>query len=310
MVRKSATIVLSVALLFSVGCSIQPPVLLPRQIQVEDNKLLKAVVPAVPTLEPISMANAQGIFRRVLLQGIQYRDIFSACHNRTQYVSLLLQKWSISSGKVWIIAPARYTLLSREVISISDASGILGTASWGYHVAPIVRVGNAENSDIYVIDPLFSPDSLITLNDWFTRINSPNSVYFFSGPNDYLFNSLDGLTIYDNVTGKNSPPVKLPPWVPNVLTGHFQEYDFTHDADRVADGLALSDLSIRALDQLLPLSKTYNQREAVIELIKNPAGYLKYIANGKPKQDVDAAIEAYYLQRKAEWRSKIDVLHQ
>ncbi|RII24982.1 MAG: hypothetical protein CXR30_19365, partial [Geobacter sp.] len=133
--------------------------LLPRYLVLEQNNLKNCCLPAVPKLNSISEDKANQFFHLLIKEGIEYRDVNRSCEDRAQYINLMLRKNGITSAKVWIIAPARYTLLSRELIKVNDPFGVFGQVTWGYHVAPIIQVRRGAKTELLVIDQLFSPSS-------------------------------------------------------------------------------------------------------------------------------------------------------
>lgn len=62
------------------------------------------------------------------------------CHNVSHFVSILLNRLGVPHRKVWMFAPCRYDIRSKESICLPDPNGLgsRGLISWGYHVGLLI----------------------------------------------------------------------------------------------------------------------------------------------------------------------------
>jgi len=290
----------------------------PTHISIEENKLLDCCTPPTPKITLINQITADQAFKKILDEKIEHRYINGSCEDRAHFISMILNNSGISSGKIWIIAPVRFTLLSQEILEISDPYRKGETVKWGFHVAPFIEVASGGETKKLVIDLSFSPNKYLTLDEWLTRINNPRALYFYTNSNSYLFNSLNDLTIYDN-NRISSPPTgnvashQIPSWFPNILTGDFNSYDKKNHAQKIASGMALNDAAMRLYYDYLPTIKSSSDREVINNILNQYNPLIKLLDTGS-YEGVDPVIvtnlKKYFTTRKSYWKNRISDLSE
>ena len=283
---------------------------LPRYIALEQNNLKNCRVPVPPDLKVVREEEAIKFFQKVQDENVEWKYAIGNCEDRAQFLSLMLQKSHIQSGKVWLIPPARYTLLSRQLLKFVDPFVAGNYFTWGYHVASIIKV---EGTGIVVIDPTVSPLNYLKLADWLAEFDTPLSIYFMTGEDEYLFNSLDGLKVYDNISGKNRLPVTLPDWMPNILSGHFQKYSFITRGMDVADGMALSDASRYVFEKWVLSNPNIAERNSLLPILHNTDQLREFLRNGNVEDispEITLAARTHYNARLSYWLAKVKALSQ
>src|SRR5215217_817553 len=251
----------------------------PRFISLSENGLQAGGLPQLPYLEPIDEARAAAFFAQVRAEGMENRYIIGSCDDRAHFISLLATRAGIRVGKVWAVAPARYMLLSKSLLSVADPTGIAaGDVTWGYHVAPVLRIQSGGEERTVVLDRSLSPDNYLPVTEWANRVGNANALFFFTTAQDFTFSSLDSMEIKDPHTG-STETVKLPQWMPNLLTGDFTAYSAGKHRQWVASGLARDQLALYVhTGQIGAVSP--QERTALTEAIRSESG-LKLLASGE-----------------------------
>jgi hypothetical protein len=116
-----------------------------------------------------------------------YRYLQGNCHCNAHLSSLLLKKYDIPHKKIWVFAPCRYSETSNEVFLIQDHNQIAprGYIRWGYHVAPVIQLGNRE----LIFDFNFSEDAPLSRRAWLSHMNTRNYRWVIEAPENFLFYS-------------------------------------------------------------------------------------------------------------------------
>jgi hypothetical protein len=290
----------------------------PQFIAVDENQLLLEGLPGTPSLTPVSLARASEFFAAVGREGIEGRYIIGSCEDRAHLIALMAHKAGLPVGKVWAIAPARYTLLSRELFRVSDPSGVTDNVLWGHHVAPVLRVdhgdGNVRN---VVIDLAFNTAGYLSLQEWTGRLGSPRGLFFFSDVNAWLFKSLDDLIVWDNRPANDPnrlptdpPTMRMPRWMPNILTGDFMTYDpGVHDR-LIAAGMAQDDVAMRIFSNL----PNYSAAESAVlkGLIRSEDGISKIMSETQImglSAETRRELNEHYQTRVAHWVARLAALN-
>ncbi|NVK64249.1 MAG: hypothetical protein HWE22_06660 [Flavobacteriales bacterium] len=132
---------------------------------------------------PICENQAKKVFDIFLNSpAFDWTDRDNNCEDRANAVTLILDKWNVSNGKIWIF--------SGKSASYGDKRGMLD--GWSYHVAACIFVGNEDDYDTLIIDPVSSPYKLLSIHDWveITTVN-PTNIYFFTGNDKYQQNRVE-----------------------------------------------------------------------------------------------------------------------
>lgn len=284
----------------------------PEFVQVEENKLLLGGLPDQPASGVATKAQIESFFGRVQAEKIEHRYLIGSCEDRAHFIAMLARKYNLPVSKVWAIAPARVSLLSRQLIRVKDPLNLVPEVTWGHHVAPVILMSNGTSEpEAMVIDQAISPTAPIRLRDWMAALATPRATYLVTGSNDYLFNSLDGLTVYDNRSDSPSPPsVALPGWIPNILTGDFQKYSSKTD-DAIAGDMALDDLALAIFEKRLGVSAS--DATALREILKTEVAMKNLVSPAGVVPPVSAAgvqsARAFHSSRKIHWQGKLTGLH-
>lgn len=284
-------------------------------VQVDENNLLLGGLPDKPSTGFATKAQINSFFAKLQAEKVEYRYIVGSCEDRAHFVTMLARKEGLPVSKVWAIAPARTTLLSRQLILVKDPLNLSPKVAWGHHVAPVILVENGTaEPDAMVIDQSISVDGPIKLRDWMAALAAPWATYLATGPNDYLFNSLNGLTVYDNGSGSASPSnIALPSWMPNILTGDFQKYSpqsRQYIENEVAAGMAKNDLALAIYEERLQVSSS--DRPALKQIIKTEAAMDSLVLSVGNVSSVSSAgvqsARTFYGTRKTHWQDRLTKL--
>ncbi|MFK7784865.1 MAG: protein-glutamine glutaminase family protein [Crocinitomicaceae bacterium] len=129
---------------------------------------------------PICKKQAEKVFDIFLNSGaFDWTDRANNCEDRANAVTLILDKWSISNGKIWIF--------DGENAAYGDKKGSLD--GWSYHVAACIFVGDEEDYDTLIIDPISNANKLITIDEWVEATTTiPMNIYFFTKNDKYQQN--------------------------------------------------------------------------------------------------------------------------
>lgn len=224
------------------------------------------------TLTVLSQTEAYEAFERLTESRIQFNYTQGNCHDRAHMMSLLLAQRHIICAKIWAFAPGNYCLINRSLFTIKDKNGMSpdGIITWGYHVAPVVKVQQKKGVRLCVIDPSLFPGGPVPYRKWLDIFNSNSGMYLFLNHNYYLFNTLDGNTVYapgtnDPETALPSQKLEMPTWFPKLVTGDFYDYDGDAAADNMMPrGLAANETAYRFYKEqiaILPASEADTRYE-------------------------------------------------
>jgi hypothetical protein len=277
-------------------------------ITVEENRLLIGGLPRPPQLEAISEARADAFFAALRAEKVEYRYVVGSCEDRAHFIAMMARKAGIPVGKVWAIAPKRYTLLNRSLLEVRDPSGVTNGVTWGHHVAPVVRVMRDGEPRTLVIDQTFSPEEYMTLDAWSGSLGNSRALFFFSGVDDYLFNSLDGLNVWKNpqTPGEANESLQLPKWMPNLLTGDFMYYTPSNHDGYITGGLAQDQLAMHIFTGGVTAASP-DERQRLLQAIRTEDG-LAQLADGTYSglaPTTREAITGYYSARKLHWENRL-----
>ncbi|KRB86532.1 hypothetical protein ASE00_07485 [Sphingomonas sp. Root710] len=284
-------------------------------VRVEENNLLLGGMPDNPASGIATKAQIDAFFALLQAEKVEYRYVVGSCEDRAHFVAMLARKNNLPVSKIWAIAPARASLLSRQLLHVKDPLGLTSEISWGHHVAPVILVAtDAAEPTAMVIDQSISPEAPIKLRDWMSALGTPGATYLVTGTNDYLFNSLNGLTVYDNGSGSPSPmSFTLPAWLPNILTGDFQKYSLQSQSSVdsvIAEGMAMNDLALAIYEVRLSVSSS--DQAALKDVIKTEAAMTKLVSTGDVPSVSTAgrkSAQAFFAKRKTHWQERLTALH-
>ena len=279
-------------------------------IEVEENRLILGGKPSLPILKPVSWTDLDSIFQVVIDENIEYRYVNGSCEDRAHYISLLLKKMNVSTGKIWNFAPARISFISKELFQVKDPFGISDTiVNWGYHVAPVFTAKDEKGTiDTLVLDQSFSPNGFISYKDWLNKMNCPRSIYTFTDIDSYLFNSINGLIVYNN---NITPPTsnKIPEYLPQIITGDFWQLNPSNDY--IQKGLAVNDLALKISSEATKLD--FIEKSYLLGLIKNIDNVVAFTYMDKPEeisiQTYNKLVD-YYTTRLNYWKNKYIALNE
>lgn len=276
----------------------------PEFIRIDENNLWPGNPPALDagTLSP---SQAAAFVAAVKQERIEGRYVVGSCEDRAHFVALLARKTGLTVNKIWAIAPARYTLLSRELIALKDPVGVVDAITWGHHVAVVARVAREDGTvHTMVLDHTFAVDRLLPLADWTQRLG-PQTKFFFTGPTGYLFNSLNSFIVSNNDPEKPER-VTLPAWMPNILTGDFMTYSSSHHDKHIEAGMAQDELAMHIFDRIAehPAAEAKYLRQAI-----KTENSLKKIVGSDPVPELAVEtrnkLKQYYSARLQHWRRRL-----
>lgn len=127
---------------------------------------------------PVSISQAKEIFTDMANDSdIAFNYPIDGCFARAYLMNKRMEeKYGVHPYKIWAFAPPGESL---EV----DTSGY-GKVQWGYHVAPVIRVTQADGTIVdMVIDPSISSEP-ITVEEWKNKMNNPNAKWKVTGPGE------------------------------------------------------------------------------------------------------------------------------
>lgn len=281
-----------------------------NHLNLEENNLKLSGLPQQPILQSISLDKAKNVFDIISKEKIEYRYINGSCEDRAHFISLILKKNNVSSGKIWAFSPSKYTLISKEKIKINDPYGVNEQVEWGYHVAPILVV----ESDTLVIDLSFDNKQFLKKKDWLGKLDSKNSIYFYTSPNDYLFNTIGGDKDSEFTAWRNDPKVPndnvnitLPHWLPGIISGDF--FPLNTSSNSVYYGLAINDLAIRAFE-MSTSDIPAKDKNYLNKIVKNIDSIQKDIANIETNPNLTdetfSVLKHYYSKRLTHWKKRFE----
>lgn len=269
-------------------------------LPVEENNLILGQAPQA-TFSGVSkqlLTTALEAFKQLK---VEYRYINGSCEDRAHFLAAFLKSRNIFAAKIWNFAPAKFTPISKQLFHARDPLNVQPNISWGYHVAPVVVAGG----DTLVIDFSFSPAPMLQ-KEWLAKMNCPSSIYFYTDAGAYLFNTLNGLTVFDNRKNPAPPGVKLPDFLPSVLSGDFWTY--TPSNTFIEEGLAVNDLAVFAVETF----KQKPDRDKIVQLVSNIDTLEKFAMGTTNDLQLQAAtvqrLRSYYGLRRSFWRDEINKL--
>ena len=125
----------------------------------------------LPDDETVTLAKATQIFQAMIKQDdIAFRYPVDGCYARAELMIERMARQGLKPRKVWAVANGN------ELVA-KTKNHPKGFVTWGYHVAPVLRVRIAADKQLwYVIDPsLF--DRPVTIREWRARMKRPHSAY-------------------------------------------------------------------------------------------------------------------------------------
>ena len=158
-------------------------------------------------INPICQNKADTIFK-IFTESpcFDWSDRKNNCEDRANAIALILDKWKISNGKIW--------LFGGKNAKYGDKKGTL--KGWSYHVASCIFTSKNNKIDTLIIDPLTNSNKLLTIKEWTNLITkSPTNIYFLTRNDkyqqenislnpkwkysrDYFETTIEGLTGYNN----------------------------------------------------------------------------------------------------------------
>lgn len=154
---------------------------------------------------------------------------------------------------IFIYNFVRKTLLIKDILEIQDA------IKAEYHVSIGIREkSEPDEFNIMVLDPSFSRHPL-SIKASRSFQNCENAMFLFTNYKEYLFNTLNGLRIFNN---KSNPTefVQLPTWFPKIMSGDFFDpIGLSKDQSWIQKGLATSDVGYEIFKDVIEnkISKSY-----------------------------------------------------
>jgi hypothetical protein len=284
----------------------------PEFLTLEENHLINTSPPAAPALASVTQAEAAALLRAVAAEKIENRYVLGSCEDRAHYIALLAQKAGLPVAKIWAVAPARYTLLSREMLKVKDPIGIVDHVAWGHHVAPVLRVdlGGGEVRTL-VLDVALDATRYIPLKEWTGGLGTPQAVFFFTGADQWLFNSLGpDQPVFNNLDAKPPMSLSIPHWFPNLLTGDFLVYQPARHDPLIARGMAQNDLAMHVFTRLQNHPET--ERAALAAAIRSEDGLDSLGDAGEVpgvRPTTKQALERLFGERRDHWLNRLATLH-
>lgn len=103
------------------------------------------------------------------------------CEARAHYISLKSAEAKVSTFKIWLFAQNKFSVFGQG-LSIKSKPGFY----WQYHVATAAFDSDGK---VIVFDPIVNSTGPVLESDWLNAFNAPYSLYFYTCPGYYLFNS-------------------------------------------------------------------------------------------------------------------------
>jgi len=204
------------------------------------------------SVQPVRAELINAIFDSISRRSaIEFNYPQGGCQQRAEIMSLILSKmYNIDHARIWLFSPQDLDPTRKERLFIYDKNGWSAndTIYWGYHVAPVVLVRQANGIDTLVLDPSLERMRPLHLNEWFARIgNSGISSYTFLQKDKYFFN--------------NQP--KAGGGYTSAIDGCFYEYVGAAVNNLVMEkGLAVNDLAVIIHDKYIRPMETSTSTDA------------------------------------------------
>ncbi len=211
---------------------------------------------------------------------MDFKSVYNGCQNRAMVMSLMLNDKQINHIKIWNFDPFKITLYNKQdALDVDDPLEIKsGKIYWDFHVAVVILVKNdsTNKNEKYVIDPSFS-DLPLTISEWLSIQNSPNSHYIFLNPEWYNFVTLQPNS---SIVCDNKPSnIVIPNCFPNIITGDFYKYssvNISPIAEELAVNQQISDFTIEVIKKLdetdsnkkIQLSELFSNFNAIKAILK------------------------------------------
>ncbi|SHI64965.1 protein-glutamine glutaminase family protein [Aquimarina spongiae] len=229
---------------------------------------------------------------------MDFKCVYNGCQNRAMIVSLILNEKKINHQKIWNFDPFKIALYHKQdALDVEDPLGLKkDSIFWDFHVAVVVLVKNDKNeNERFVIDPSFS-DSVLTVSDWLSLQNSPNSHYTYLDPEWYNFVTLQSNS---SISCNNSySNITIPNCFPHLITGDFYKYsssNFSAIAEELATNEQITDFTMKTIynldenqriekAQLAALFSDYNRVKAVLKgekLLENSHPFIPFLTEYK-----------------------------
>jgi hypothetical protein len=211
---------------------------------------------------------------------------FSGCHDRSQATfQLLPAALRGKTYKVWVFSPERHTSTVSGTIGLKTEDPIAKQVAWGYHVALFFFDGNAK----LVLDQGLSPGKLITIDQWFAKMNIPvGSFWTVTNGNNYLFNS----------TVNAMSPSQSNPANQDLFNGYF--YNYVSSKDKyLSSNLARDDAGYMVMSQ--------NVCPELKPLLTKPGELGQKLKSGQLPATCQK-LSDYYNERFTYWRNLLEPL--
>lgn len=207
------------------------------------------------TEDAISEREAKELVQYFLEESkMDFKCVYNGCQNRAMVMSLMLNEKQINHLKIWNFDPFKIALYHKQdALDVDDPLGIKNSKIyWDFHVAVVVLVKNdsTKKNEKYVIDPSFSSLPL-TVSEWLSIQNSPNSHYTFLNAEWYNFVTLqpNSSVVCNNKTSN----IVIPNCFPYIITGDFYKYssiNFQPIAEELAVNQQITDFTTKIIKNL------------------------------------------------------------
>ncbi|MFK7750783.1 MAG: protein-glutamine glutaminase family protein [Kordia sp.] len=258
--------------------------------------------------DAISKKKANELVRYFLEESkMDFKSVYNGCQNRAMVMSLMLNDKQISHLKIWNFDPFKIALYNKQdALDVDDPLGIKsGKIYWDFHVAVVILVKNdsTNKNEKYVIDPSFS-DLPLTISEWLSIQNSPNSHYTFLNPEWYNF-----VTLQPNssiVCNNKSSNIVIPNCFPYIITGDFYKYssvNFSPIAEELAVNQQITDFTTEIIKKLDETDS--NKKIQLSELFSN-FNSIKAILKGENTLDTSHPFNQYLTEYKKSYTESLN----
>ena len=249
-----------------------------------------ALPQASPTFTVDSAVQNATLARKIVTEsGLSFAYLNGGCHGRAHALTQLLADADISSFKIWVFSPAKYSLVRDELLAVEARlpSGETYPLTWGYHVAAAIHGPDG----ILVLDPAFSQSGL-ALEHWLASAGCNDCYVLTTDPKWYLFNTLNGYEI---------DGVEIPDRFPKIWTGGF--WECTEPCADMFDELAMNDAAAYLIEEL---GKSSDGQAAAIRALVVNVDALKKMLTGTEELPQPALMSArkLYLERRGYWAQR------
>ncbi|MCW3072779.1 MAG: hypothetical protein JWO44_2669 [Bacteroidetes bacterium] len=105
------------------------------------------------------------------------------CETRAHYISLLANEMKINTFKVWLFSRSKTDIFSTDGLTLKSNPTLV---AWDYHVATAIYNNKGK---ILVFDPVINSNSPLPLEEWLSAFNASGSIYFYTAPGYFQFNT-------------------------------------------------------------------------------------------------------------------------